>query len=276
MLCVINFYKESIMSFKLTALAFTSLLVVNLAAAQTAAPAAPKAPEPEYTLSYNLGAVTDYRFRGISQTSKKPALQGGVDFAHKSGLYLGAWASNVNWVRTFNGANKSNLELDWYGGYKTEVAKNTTLDLGLISYQYPGNNSGAAGTVGGGAFSNANTTEIYGGLTYGIYTAKYNRSTGDFLGNLRSKGSNYIDLSAAVDIGNGITVTPHIGRQVVANTVAANYTDYSVTLAKDLGGGLTVSGALTGTTSRNPGFYVDNSGKFIASNAFVLGAKYSF
>lgn len=270
------------MSFKLTILSVAALLAANLAAAQTAAPVAAKAPVPDYTISYNAGAVTDYRFRGISQTSNRAAIQAGADFAHKNGVYLGVWASNVAWVRTFNGASKSSFELDLYGGYKTEIAKDTTLDLGFIAYKYPGNNSGGAGTLGAGAYSTANTNEFYGAVTYGIYTAKYSRSTGNFLGNLNSKGSNYIDLSAAFDVGNGITVTPHIGRQKVSNTVGASYTDYAVTVAKDMGDGLSLTVAATGTSApknNGAGFYnnpVTTDGKFIAGNAIVLGAKYNF
>ena len=147
------------MSFKFTVIATAALLAANLASAQTAAPAAPKAPEPDYTVSYNVGAVSDYRFRGISQTSNKPAVQGGIDVAFKNGVYIGTWASNVGWVRAFNLASKSAFELDLYGGYKTEIAKDTSIDLGVISYQYPGNNSGAVGTLAPDAWSNANTNE---------------------------------------------------------------------------------------------------------------------
>jgi uncharacterized protein (TIGR02001 family) len=253
-----------------------SLAASLLCLASSAAFAQTKAPEPDYILSYNVGATTDYRFRAISQTSKKPAIQGGIDFAHKNGLYLGAWASNVKWVKDFNGATKGSLELDLYGGYKGEIAKDLGFDVGIITYQYPGNNSGGAGTPGAGNFSNANTNEIYGGLTFGMFTAKYSRSLGDFLGNKDTSGSGYLDLSAAVDLGNGFTLTPHLGRQNVANTSAANYTDYALTIAKDMGKGLTLTGALTGTNAKSGGFYTDINGKFIANSALAIGVKYSF
>jgi hypothetical protein len=83
-------------------------------AAPAAAPAAAKAPEPDYTLSGNLGIFSDYRFRGVSQTNKLPAIQGGVDLALKNGLYLGNWNSNVD-SKMYNGAS---IEMDFYGGYK--------------------------------------------------------------------------------------------------------------------------------------------------------------
>ncbi len=79
-----------------------------------AAPAAPAKVEPEYTITGNAGLFSDYRFRGYSQTDYNPAFQGGIDFAHKSGFYLGNWNSNVN-STLYNGAS---LEMDFYGGYK--------------------------------------------------------------------------------------------------------------------------------------------------------------
>jgi uncharacterized protein (TIGR02001 family) len=234
-----------------------------------------KAPEPDYTLSYNVGVVTDYRFRGIAQTSKKPAIQGGVDFAHKSGFYLGAFGSNVRWVKDFNGATKGNLELDLYGGFKGEIAKDVSFDVGLITFMYPGNNSGAVGTPGVGAYRNANTTEVYGALTYSVVTAKYSRSAGTFLGNLNSSGSDYFELSAAFDLGNGFTLTPHAGVQKVAKNKALNYTDYSLTLAKDMGNGFSLTAAATGTNAKKAA-YTDFNGKFIGNGTVVVGAKYSF
>ena len=102
------------------ALAAAVAALAGNAMAQTAAPAAApapaaaKAPEPDYTLTGNLGIFSDYRFRGISQTNKLPAIQGGVDLALKNGLYLGNWNSNVD-SAMYNGAS---IEMDFYGGYK--------------------------------------------------------------------------------------------------------------------------------------------------------------
>ncbi|RYF35849.1 MAG: hypothetical protein EOO21_03315 [Comamonadaceae bacterium] len=258
------------MNFKAKVL-LSSLVLSGAAFAQT------KAPEPDYTLSFNVGAVTDYRFRGIAQTSKKPAIQGGVDFAHKSGVYLGAWASNVRWVKDFNGATKGSYEVDLYGGYKFEIAKDLSGDVGFITYQYPGNNSGAAGTPGAGAFSKADTNELYLGLTYMMVTAKYNHAFGDFLGNLNSSGSDYLDLSAAFDLGNGFSLTPHIGHQRVKGVPGsiANYTDYALTLGKDFGTGLSATAAVVGSDAKRA-FYTDTAGRYIGNSTVVLGVKYSF
>ena len=252
-----------------------------------------KAPEPDYTLAYNVGVVSDYRFRGISQTSFKPAVQLGVDFAHKSGFYLGAFGSNVDWVKQVNGATKGSYEVDLYGGFKGNITKDIGFDVGVITYQYPGNNSGVANAAkakAAGDYSNANTNELYLGLSYNVVTFKYSRSVGDFLGNVRSGGSQYFDLSANFDLGNGFTLTPHIGRQTIPNQnntntiapfqvitgTAGNYTDYSMTVAKDLGNGLALSAALIGTDAKKGGFYRDTNGKDLGKSTLAVGAKYSF
>jgi uncharacterized protein (TIGR02001 family) len=224
------------------------------------------AAEPDYTLAYNVGVTTDYRFRSIAQSSFKPAVQGGVDFSHKNGVYAGAWGSNVNWVKDFAGATEGSLELDLYGGYKGELMKGLGFDVGLIGYIYPSNN----------ATTNANTTEIYAALTYALVTAKYSRSLGNFVANASSEGSQYLEVAATFDLGNGFSLTPHIGRQIIPNqTTSADYTDYSLTLVKDFGKGISASLSAVGTDAKD-GFYkvgsVDNLGK----PGLVAGLKYSF
>lgn len=240
------------------------------------------APAPANSLTFNIGAVSDYRFRGMTQTSYDPAAQIGVDFAHKSGLYVGAWASNVRWVKDFNQATTGDTELDIYGGYKSEIVPGLSYDLGLITYQYPGNNSGDAGTPGAALYSKADTTEIYGAVTYNVVTLKYSQSMGDFLGNLNSNASRYWDLSANFDLGKGFTLTPHIGRQTVPNQSsttmtgnAADCTDYALTLAKDFGRGLVLSASAIATNADQT-FYTDSKGKFLGKSVTVVGLKYTF
>jgi uncharacterized protein (TIGR02001 family) len=89
------------------------------------------------------GAVTDYRYRGISQTRLKPALQGGVDYS-AGGFYLGAWASTIKWIKDAGG--DASAEIDLYGGYKGEIAKDVTFDVGVLTYQYPSNKLAPAPT----------------------------------------------------------------------------------------------------------------------------------
>ncbi|MEJ6021251.1 TorF family putative porin [Ramlibacter sp. PS4R-6] len=251
-------------------LALAALSLSGAAFAQTA----PAAPEPDYSLSANVALVSDYRFRGIAQTSKKPALQGGVDFSHKSGFYAGTFLSNVKWVKDFNGATKGGYEWDLYGGFKKEVLDGFTLDVGLITYRYPGNNSGDAGTPGAGLVGKADTNEWYLGAGYKMFTLKYNRTMGNLLGVLNSGGSSYWDLSAGFDLGNGLALTPHIGHQTVRNTSIASYTDYSLTLAKDFGNGFSASAAYVGSNARRA-FYTDFGGRYIGNDTVVVGVKYT-
>jgi uncharacterized protein (TIGR02001 family) len=234
-----------------------------------------KAPEPEYTLSYNVGVVTDYRYRGISQSAKKPALQGGVDFAHKNGFYLGAWGSTINWIKdTAPGFAKGSVEIDLYGGHKGEIGGGFTYDVGVLHYWYVNNNfKDISGT-------SANTTEIYGAISYGPATLKYSHSTSDLFGFYDSEGSGYLDLSATFDLGGGWSVVPHVGHQKVKNYDSASYTDYSVTLNKDLGDGWTASAAAVSTNFKSRNGYavmLPGSGtKDLAKTGLVLGIKKSF
>lgn len=59
---------------------------------------------PGVTVAYNVGLYSQYIFRGLTQTDRGPAVQGGVDLTHSSGFYLGAWASNISWLRDTNNA----------------------------------------------------------------------------------------------------------------------------------------------------------------------------
>ncbi len=233
---------------------------------------------PSYSLAYNVGVVSDYRVRGIAQTSRDPAIQGGIDFTSKYGIYLGTAFSNVSWVKDLNGATKGNVELDFYGGYRAQVTDtNFSYDVGVITYQYPNNNSGVKGFFPAGTYSNASTVEAYADLTYGIYTLKYNRSLGDFLGNVNSSGSQYFDLSCALDLTHGYTLIPHIGRQLIPQQLNNNgdYSDISATLTKDFGNGLTGTATYLGTNANKP-FYTDIYGRYLGNTTLTVGLRYTF
>jgi uncharacterized protein (TIGR02001 family) len=227
-----------------------------------------KAPEPDYTLSFNASVVTDYRYRGISQSRLKPAVQGGLDFVHKNGFYLGAWGSTIKWIKD-SGATDGNVEIDLYGGFKGELAKGVAFDVGMLRYEYVSNKLGAVS-----GYANANTTELYGALTYGVVTAKYSQSLSNLFGNINSKNSQYLDLSATFDLGSGMTLTPHVGRQLVNNNPNYHYTDYSITLAKDLGNGLSASAMLVDTNAKSSSYTW--GGKYVGKSGAVVGLKYSF
>lgn len=210
-------------------------------------------------VAFNVGAVTDYRYRGISQTRLKPALQGGVDWSDGP-FYLGAWASTIKWIKDAGGG--ANVELDLYGGYKGEIVKDLAFDVGVLGYVYAGHD----------LTPSPNTTEIYGALTYGPVTAKYSHSVTNLFGFADSKNSGYFDLSATFDVA-GFAVTPHIGRQTVKKNSGASYTDASLTISKEVMKGLTLSATVVDT---NTGAYVGAGGKDLGKAGFVLGAKFAF
>lgn len=252
------------------------IAVAAVSGAAHAQTAAAPAVEPDYTLSYNIGAVTDYRYRGISQSAREPALQGGIDFAHKSGWYVGTWASTIKWIKDSSvpggPSAKGPVEIDLYGGYKGSLAGDLSYDVGGLQYWYAGN------TLKNVTGENANTFELYGALTYKIFTAKYSHSLTNLFGTPNSKQSGYLDLSAAVDLGNGFSLTPHVGWQRIKNF--GTYMDYALTGAKDLGDGLSVSLAVIGTNWKShfgfPYTLPGSGTKDLGRASLVAGIKKTF
>lgn len=249
---------------KLTA---TKTIIAAAVAFSSAAFAQTKAPEPDYTLAYNVGVVTDYRYRGISQSRLNPALQGGIDFTHKSGFYLGFWGSTIKWLKDIPGGDGP-VELDFYGGYRGSFSDALSYDVGLLRYQYPKENFPTT----------VNTTELYGALTYGPATVKYSHSIGsETFGVANSGGSYYLEAAATFDLGNGFSITPHVGHQKYkgAGNGPATYTDYSLAVGKDFGNGLSATATLVSTTAG--AFYASPAnGKDLGKNGLVLGVKYAF
>ncbi len=221
----------------------------------------------ESTLSYNVGVVSDYRYRGISQSRLEPAVQGGIDYADKSGFYVGAWGSTIKWIKDTPGATKGSVEVDLYGGYKG-TAGGLGYDVGFLRYEYVNNDYAKTGGV------NANTNEVYGALTYGVFTAKYSHAISNLFGNANSKNSYYLDLSANFDLGNGFTLTPHVGRQMINNSPNLSYTDYSLTVAKDLGNGLSASLMVVDTNAKVTPYTWGS--KYVGKAGAVVGLKYTF
>ena len=241
-------------------------LLAIAAAAASATVFAQTAAEPDYTLSYNVGVVSDYRFRGISQSRLKPALQGGIDFAHSSGFYLGFWGSTIRILEDIPGG-KGPVELDFYGGYKGKVNDDFSYDVGLLRYQYPRENFATT----------PNTTELYAAGTWKMLTVKYSHSLGkETFGVPNSRGSGYLEAAAAFDLGEGFSLTPHVGRQYFKDNGYASYTDYSLALGKDLGNGFSLSASVVGTNADKVFYASGANGKFLGKTGVVLGAKYSF
>jgi uncharacterized protein (TIGR02001 family) len=253
----------------------SKLLLAALATSSAAfAQTAPAAPES--AIAYNVGVVSEYRYRGLAQTKGDPALQGGVDYTGANGFYAGAWASTIKWIKDSAAvggtSTKGPVELDIYGGYKFEAA-GLGFDVGYLRYEYL-NNTLSNNTTNN--MKNANTDEVYGAATYGVTTLKYSYAFSNLFGANNSKGSTYWDLSATFDLGNGFSLVPHAGHQKVVNN-ATSYTDIALTLNKDLGNGLSASVSAISTNAKGKGDFASYlTGYDVAKNTTVVGLKYSF
>ena len=256
----------------------SKLLLALLAASAGSFAYAEEAADP---LAFNVGVVSQYRYRGLAQTKGEAALQGGADYTAANGFYAGAWGPTIKWIKDAAqdpGAPqaKGPVELDLYGGYKFEAA-GIAYDVGYLRYEYVGNTYKDASSVN----VNANTDEVYGAATYGVFTAKYSHAFSNLFGYSDSRGSHYVDLSATFDLGQGYTLVPHVGRQVVEGTNhGMSYNDYALTLNKDLGNGLSASVAAIGTnvsaTEADAFKILQQSGYNTTKNALVVGVKYTF
>jgi uncharacterized protein (TIGR02001 family) len=224
-------------------------------------------------LSGNFGLATDYLFRGISQTQHKPEVSGGFDYTHPSGLYIGTWFSNQDWVEQ-GYKNNSSLEWDIYGGYRGSLPADLGYDVGLIEYYYPGNKISGV--------KSPDTTEVYASLSWKFLTLKDSYTVSenfigwyDYANNKKSRGSNYIELNADYDLGNGWGVLGHIGHQKVKNVSDANYTDWKVGVSKDIGYG-TVTLAYSDTNARKEMYTLGDHPEDLSKGVAVLSFSKSF
>jgi uncharacterized protein (TIGR02001 family) len=223
---------------------------------------------PEHALTGNFSLVSEYRYRGIGQTDLKPALQGGFDYAHSSGVYLGLWSSNVSWIAD-TGAASNSLEMDIYGGYKRAFG-DIGMDVGVLSYYYPGTYT--AWQAGGNP--KPNTTELYIAGSYKMLTLKYSHAVTDIFGFQNSDGSGYIDLTGNFDLGSGFTAVAHYGRQTIKNASNCSYGDWKLGINKDFAG-LSWGLAYVDTNAEDS-CYTNYRGKNLGDGTVVLSVGKTF
>jgi uncharacterized protein (TIGR02001 family) len=201
-------------------------------------------------VSANVTMASQYIYRGIAQTNGEPAIQGGFDYDAGNGFYLGTWGSSISWLGDTGAASSAGMEWDIYGGYKGSVSKDVGYDVGVLTYNYPRKHL----TPG---FLDPNTVEIYGALSYKWFTAKYSVTTGSLFGWAKSDGvskttgSGYLDLSGSYDMGGGLSLGAHVGHQNVSGNSDASYSDYNVSVSKDIARVGTVSLLLSGTNAKD-------------------------
>ncbi|MBU3561038.1 TorF family putative porin [Polynucleobacter hallstattensis] len=250
-----------------------ALAASGLFATAAFAQTAPAAEAPEVSpVTANVTVTNDYRYRGITQSNYQPAIQGGFDYAHESGLYIGNWNSSINWIsNTTAGGVRAPLEMDFYGGFKKElIGEGFASDFGILQYYY-----NQTGKNYNGNMVNPNTTELYAAqnFTFGPVSGfvKLNYALTNIFGIPSSTGSYYPDLTANYDTGVwGITLNGHIGYQYVAGQPGSqggisntnkniSYTDFKLGATKDFGGGLSLSAAYV-STNANPSWWSTYTG----------------
>ena len=240
-----------------------ALAAPGLASAQTTAPAAAPAPSP---VTGNMTIASDYRFRGISQTYLGPAIQGGIDYAHASGFYIGNWNSNVA-SQVYSGG--SGIEMDFYGGYKKAFG-DFGLDLGFIYYYY--HNAEFMSKK----FDNQ---EVYIGGSWKWLSAKLNYALSDYFGlnneqasggywvnkNTgaaldpsgtagKSKGTYYLDITATYPVNDKLNVIGHYGMLNVKTYNDLDYNDWKLGVTYDVGGWL-LGASYIDTDAKNEWYY---------------------
>ena len=210
-------------------------------------------------VSFNLGAVTEYSFRGLAQSDEHPAIQGGADIAHSSGWHAGLWGSTVD----FNDGQEAKVEVDVYGGYKNTF---NGIDYGVQAtyYAYPGAN-------------NSLNYDFYelglsAGHDFGVFSATASFAySPEFFG--RSGHAEYYALDVEAPLPYDFSLSGHIGRQAIENNTAfgyADYTDWSLGLGYDFKG-FDLSLKYVDTSLQEPGQCADG-----CAERLIFGVSKSF
>ena len=238
-----------------------------------------------HTLSSNIGFFSDYVFRGISYTRERGAVQGGFDYSHSSGIYLGVWASNVNKHALYG----NTVELDLYGGYTHQFTPDLGINVGVLQFFYPDNASIAG--------QSPNTTELNAAITYKWLTLKHSVAVSEFfgintasLGNTvignrttgtgSSRGSGYTELNFNYKLPvKDINLALHLGHQTVRNYSVGNYTDFLIGVNKDFAIASSTgwnAGVNYTTTDANDKYYVDSTGFKTGDDKVIVYIKRTF
>lgn len=210
---------------------------------------APETKSPDLTITGSATFVSDYIWRGLTQTWGDPALQVGLEAVHESGLYAGVWGSNVSsqWIP---GAN---LEIDAYGGYRGQLpVDGLGYDIGAVYVYYPNGNYKNA--LNGATFksSSANTLEMYAAVSYKWLALKYGRTLTKFYGwntdnsgvgifnsfapsagvTGDTTGSSYIEANLSIPLAESWILSGQLGHQYINNSRGLDWSYYKAGITK--------------------------------------------
>lgn len=180
----------------------------------------------DFAALVDVTLASDYRTRGISQTQNDPALQASVTLAHSSGLYLGAWSSNVD----FGGGLKTRQEVDYYAGWLWQATDAVSLDLGYLKYTYPKE-------------SQFNQGETYAILSvHGVKLAAYYSADAPGIDSKQSSLYSYVGYETELPYDTGLKLRygnmdfkdPHL--YLTSGDVEDSYREWEVKLTHELAG----------------------------------------
>lgn len=224
---------------------------------------------------------SEYEYRGISQTSEKPAAQLTLDYAHASGFYVGTFVSNIKWLKdtgdVLGDPMSANIEWDVYGGFKWGFAEGWALDVGYLRYEYPSSRAIFP------AFVKPNTDEVYVGVSYGPAALKYSYGISEIFGVPESEGSDYLELTVNHPIIDRLTFNGLLGHQRYKGTQHLiggfhngefSYTVWKLGATYDLGRGFAVGAYYKGTNAEP--VYFTYKGKDWSKDRAVAFVSYSF
>jgi len=216
------------------------------------------------------GLVSDYLFRGLSQTNRQAALQAGAEYDHDSGWYAGGWGSNISWLSDSSSPAQpvsSSLEWDVYTGWRGHVDDDWSLDAGLYAYGYPGSYPRG--------YTRPHTLEGYAALGWKSLSLKYSRTFGNLFGVADSHGSGYVDLSWNPAINADWTFNAHVGHQAVAHHDGLGYSDWKLGVTRTFAKGWSVALGYYDTNARRSA-YTNAQGHYLGRATGVLGVAKAF
>lgn len=204
----------------------------------------------------NVAMVSDYMFRGLTQTWGHPAIQGGADYTNPNGFAAGTWASSVS-DKSYPGGS---MELDLYASFGRPINDDWSWRVGLYGYVYPGANLDDAGLPS----RSFNTLEANAALTWRQFTLKYNHSLTDYFAADKeqgydgdTRGTGYLQLDAAFPLSDTWSLALHAGHTHYTAKLTtplsngardASYSDYSATVKYQFATHWSVSGSVTHAT----------------------------
>ncbi len=281
---------------------------VNVSNVDNSAPVTSEASQnPTWSFPSSVALVSDYIWRGQSQTWGNPALQAGIEIDHSSGLYLGLWGSNVSshWLPN------ANLETDWSIGYRNTIFKDFKYDIGGVYVFYPDGNFSKV-PVFKYAHSRLDTLEIYGSISWQWLSLKAgfnptqfygwnpNNSGGpgvganspSFPGDLNAgvihegntRWSHYLQADVSYDMSgifNGFNISGEIGHQYIEDSTGLDWTWYKIGITRSFDYGIAVNAFLTGTSGSSafngfPSFDNANDVSNVDKTKLVFGITKSF